>query len=251
MSLIMHNCHAATMEEIAAVKCPKATKTWKPIPHKEAIDLALEVIEGCGLKVTEMRFALSGRKSAGGKTRLFGEILVAGKQEFDWLTMALGIRSSIDKTLTYGCACGESVCVCGNLCFFSEFMEDHKHTCVGESRFKEKMKKVVDQYIEKFADRIEQIKYWQGVEITEQQVNDLIMRCFRAGAFGCNLIPHIIEAWEKPKYDDFKPRTVWSLHNAYTEAHKHRSGDPIRNAEGSIIATQMFKEVYPKIEAKN
>jgi hypothetical protein len=112
------------------------------------------------------------------------------------------------------------------------------------------MMEKVQMTIDKFDGRLKQIDFWKEAEITEEQVNNLIMECFRRDAFGCNLIPHIIEQWEKPKYEEFKPRTVWSLHNAYTEAHKHRSGDPIRNAEGSIVVTQTFTEKYPLIESK-
>ena len=34
---------------------------------------------------------------------------------------------------------------------------------------------------------------------------------------------HLIKEWREPSHDEFKPRTVWSLFNAFTEVYKQTS----------------------------
>jgi hypothetical protein len=52
-------------------------------------------------------------------------------------------------------------------------------------------------------------------------------------------LPKIIEAWEEPRHDEFRPRTAWSLFNAFTEVQK--DSGPRAQMEGSLRLASLFR----------
>jgi hypothetical protein len=53
-------------------------------------------------------------------------------------------------------------------------------------------------------------------------------------------LPKIIEAWEEPQHEDFRPRTAWSLFNAFTEVQK--GAGPRAQMEGSLRLSALFRQ---------
>lgn len=52
-------------------------------------------------------------------------------------------------------------------------------------------------------------------------------------------LPKVIEAWGEPKHEEFRPRTAWSLFNAFTEVQK---GSGLRvQMEGSLRLSSLFR----------
>jgi hypothetical protein len=51
----------------------------------------------------------------------------------------------------------------------------------------------------------------------------VILSAFRRGIISTLQIPKVCEAWESPPHAEFKPRTAWSLFNAFTEVLKNRA----------------------------
>lgn len=251
MSLILDNCYAADLSAVEAVECPEGDGRWHPISHGDARTLTLDAIERAGLTVTQERYALAGNKKQGnGDSRLFGEILVKGGDLSlpDDFTMALGIRNSVDKTISYNICGGESVMVCGNMCFFGDFMTKRKHTTNILAELPSMVDTAIEAYLGGFRNRVAEINQWKATELTQADVDHVVLECWRNGSFAPNQIPEIMNQWNTPNHPEFAPRTVWSLHNAFTEAHKTRPGDPNRNADASIKATQTFRSLFPMEE---
>jgi len=53
----------------------------------------------------------------------------------------------------------------------------------------------------------------------------LIYRAFTEGKFPVRLLKTVHTNYFEPKYDEFKPRTAWSLSNAFTSAFKEARPD--------------------------
>lgn len=248
MSLILDNCYKADISAIEAVECPKGDGRWHPISHRNARTLTLEAVERSGLKVTEERYALAGNKKTGsGDTRMFGELILGGGNLAvpDDFRMALGLRNSVDKTISLNLCGGENVMVCGNMCFFGEFMTRRKHTTNIMAEIPSMMDEAISTYMKGFINRTIEVGHWKETELSQGDVDHVVLECWRNGAFSPNMIPKIMDQWNTPKHPEFKPRTVWSLHNAFTEAHKNRPGDPNSNADASIKATRTFRSLFP------
>jgi hypothetical protein len=52
-------------------------------------------------------------------------------------------------------------------------------------------------------------------------------------------IPWVLEGWERPKYEEFKLRTAWSLYNAFSEILKSRS--PRCQMENTLRLSEVFR----------
>ncbi len=61
------------------------------------------------------------------------------------------------------------------------------------------------------------------MELSPSQASHVILSAYRRGIISSIQIGSVCEAWENPPHDDFKPRTAWSLFNAFTEVLKPRA----------------------------
>ena len=66
----------------------------------------------------------------------------------------------------------------------------------------------------------QRITAYKATELRRYQAHDLIIEALEAGVCSGAHVPRIVEQWHRPIHDAFAPRTVWSLHNAFTEALK-------------------------------
>jgi len=57
--------------------------------------------------------------------------------------------------------------------------------------------------------------------------------------FPASRLPKVIEAWEEPKHEELRPRTAWSLFNAFTEVQK--GSGPRVQMEGSLRLSLLFR----------
>jgi hypothetical protein len=106
--------------------------------------------------------------------------------------------------------------VCDNLAFSSEIVVARKHTRYGETRFHEAICQAVKslgQYREVEAGRI---RRFQNTDLTDDQSDSLMLRAFEKGVVSSLLLPRVIKEWRHPTFEEFEPRTVWSLFNAFT-----------------------------------
>ena len=61
---------------------------------------------------------------------------------------------------------------------------------------------------------------YEATPLTDDEAGTLILRGYRAGAVGKTMIADVLDQWEKPAHEEFAPRNLWSLHNAFTEVYK-------------------------------
>jgi hypothetical protein len=72
-----------------------------------------------------------------------------------------------------------------------------------------------------------QVEDWQKSELTDVAAKIVIYEAFVEGKLEApkHLARTVHDLYFKPKYDEFRPRTIWSLSNAFTSAFKQL--DPI------------------------
>jgi hypothetical protein len=66
-----------------------------------------------------------------------------------------------------------------------------------------------------------------------------MVHAIRGNLLPASRLPKLLDAWEEPEYEEFKPRTAWSLFNAFTEVLKSRA--PRQQMEGSLKLSQLFR----------
>src|SRR5205823_8228403 len=145
-----------THEQLRDVPCPSPEGRWHPVPHAQVLDYALQALRDAGYELGSMSLGLSR-----GDARFFGTLtlrspLASGVQ------LAIGVRSSLDKSISLQWACGSRVFVCDNLAFRSEQVIARKHTTHGVERYQEAICKAVSglaSYREQEAARIKAMQH--------------------------------------------------------------------------------------------
>jgi hypothetical protein len=110
------------------------------------------------------------------------------------------------------------VFVCDNLAFRSDLLVARKHTRFGHTRFGEAICKAVGSLTQfKEAERL-RIKRFAETEITDQRAESMILRAYEQDIISHPALPRVLKEWRAPSFEDFRPRTLWSLFNAFTTA---------------------------------
>ena len=103
-------CHRGapevTREELARVSCPSPEGNWRPVPHVEVLGHAEQALTDAGYGIDRTSLALSGDDA-----RFFGTLTLRTPLS-DGVNLAVGLRSSIDKSLALGWCSGSRVFVC-------------------------------------------------------------------------------------------------------------------------------------------
>lgn len=215
MSILLSK-QRAEKDEVLAVPTPEPTETWHPISHGSLIHTVKDQVERQGLRVTEEEYGLA-RDGA----QMFGVwALENGVAEIDY-QLALGIRNSIDKSLSAGLAVGARVFVCDNLSFSGEITIARKHT----PNILEDLPFLIFEALRKVGGmrRVQgdRISAYKQERLDDPRVHDFLIRSVDEGVMANSYIAHVLSEWREPRYEEFEDRTAWSLFNAYTQVFKN------------------------------
>jgi hypothetical protein len=85
----------------------------------------------------------------------------------------------------------------------------------------------VDRMQRNFEPMRKQVEAWQRSELTDVTAKVVIYEAFVEGKLEApkHLARSVHDLYFEPKYEEFRPRTIWSLSNAFTSAFKEL--DPI------------------------
>jgi hypothetical protein len=206
-------------DELRMIPVPEGTRTFKPIPHAEVVDALVEALSFRHIGVVRDEYAVS---SDGMK--MFGVLDL--ETAFNGCRFAIGIRNANDKSMRLALTSGYRVFVCSNLAFQGEFTpvlaKHSKNFSIPDS-----LAIGVDRIQRNFEPLRQQVEHWQSQQITDEQAKLVIYRAFLQGDLSVPraLARDVHRNYFEPTHQDFAPRTMWSLSNAFTSALK--SLDPI------------------------
>jgi hypothetical protein len=230
-STLLTHCgaRAISREQLDAIGAPPPTRTWFPVRHADAIDSVASALSDAGFAIRRVQFAVSR-----GNARLFSTMDLTARLACG-VSLAVGVRNSTDKSFPLGFCAGSRVFVCDNLAFRSELMVRRKHTRFGREQFEREIRGAVST-LEQFR-RAEEVRIarLQAVEVTDQAAESWMLRGFERGIVSTRELPALIRGWREPAHEEFRPRTLWSLFNAFTGAlGPGRLANPQRFAARSI-----------------
>lgn len=215
--LILHcGAQEVTREALATIEPPEPTDTWYPLKHATMLDAVDETLQSAGYDIAASWLSVSRQGD-----RFFG-VLDLSSQIVEGVRLSVGIRNSNDKSFPLGFCCGTRTFVCDNLAFDSDIVISKRHTRFGECRYREGIANAVaslQQYQSTEAERIESLR---NRRMSPDRANSVMLQAYERGVVGARLLPTLIKEWREPRYDDFKPRTAYSLLNCYTEVVKDR-----------------------------
>lgn len=213
--MLGHDARSITRQELALIPTPASTPTWKPVPHVQVAELAINESQRRGWNVVSEEYGL-----ATNQHKMFGVLRFSPMGRTD-ITRALGVRNSHDKSIAVGLAAGLNVFVCSNLCMASEIIVHRGHTSGME--LEELVGGVFDRLeasfirIERNADSLK----LQAISIDDAR--RMIVVAAEMKAIPSQDILAVLNEFRKPKHEEFQDRTHWSLLNAFTEIAKKYS----------------------------
>jgi hypothetical protein len=222
-----------TREQLSRVRTPTATATHKPIPHIEVVEKLAEALGFRQIGVVREEYAVS----ADGM-KMFGVMdLTCG---FQGCRFAIGLRNSHDKSFRLSCTVGLRVFVCENLAFHGEYTPVlAKHS---KNFFLEDSLAVgIDRMQRNFGPLKRQVEQWQTTQLSDASAKLFIYRAFiedEAG-FPKHLARRVHDLYFQPMHEEFQPRTMWSLSNAFTSAFKEL--DPIPQYKATAKLAEFLK----------
>ena len=213
-TLIGYSGRTIGREELALVPTPPATETHRPIPHHEIVQALIETLGFRHIGVVHDEYAVSpdGMK-------MFGVLDLA--TEMEGCRFSIGLRNSHDKSMRLAMTCGYRVFVCSNMAFSGDFtpvLAKHSKSfslidCISVG---------VDRMQRNFEPMRKQVEAWQRSELTDVTAKVVIYEAFVEGKLEApkHLARTVHDLYFEPKYEEFRPRTIWSLSNAFTSAFK-------------------------------
>lgn len=214
--LVLHaGAHAATREQVEVVKTPEPVGIWYPIPHLTVRNLVAEQVTRNGLQIVEEAYGLW-KDGA----RAFGLMGLRNGDPNEEYQLVLGWRNSHDKSFPAAGALGSHVFVCDNLAFSGEVTFARKHTLNVMRDLPGLVVEAVGRLLNARDLQETRINAYKAYALTNERVHDILIQSLDTRIIGPVKLPHVLEQWRNPQYADFKPRTVWSLMNAYTEVLK-------------------------------
>jgi hypothetical protein len=216
-----------TRDQVHGTETPRATATWQPIPHIELIEEVEAALELNHLKIGHVAHSLSHEG-----LRYFGLIEVRsrelGEQDYAYV---LGIRNSHDKTFPAGLVAGASVFVCDNLSFSGEIRVTRKHSKFIRRDLVALVQGSIGKLMTAWHEQDRRIARYKEHELTDEVVHDIAVRSVDVGVLRNRQLPDLLKEWREPHYEDFQPRTAWSLFNGYTEILKGNLAELPRRTE--------------------
>ena len=215
-SVLIAHCGASKVDRefLKTLPVPEATRTHQPIPHIHIVEALLETLRFRHITVVADKYAVT---SDG--MRCFG--LLQLEYGFEGVQFAIGFRNSNDKSLRLAMTVGYRVLVCDNLAFKGDFtpvLAKHSKSL----NLVDVVSVGVDKIQRNFEPLKTQIRDWHDYILDDRSVKEIIYDAFLDSKLDLprTLLPAIHGFYFEPKAEEFLPRTLWSLSNAFTSAFK-------------------------------
>jgi len=156
---------------------------------------------------------------------------------FDGCRFAVGIRNANNKRFRLSCTVGLRVFVCQNLAFQGDYTPVlAKHT--KNFGLKDSLSVGVDRMQRNFEPMRRQVEAWRARQLSDETAKLIIYRAFVEGKLEVpkHLARVVHNHYFDPQHEEFTPRTMWSLSNAFTSAFKELEAIPQFRATAKLGA---------------
>lgn len=249
MSLMLHcGANAINRTDLNAVLPEHALGARHyPLPYGEYVDQVQESIEHHGYRIKEEQY---GVLRDGGQ--FFGLMEIA-PIEGEYIPaneygLMVGLRGSYDQSLPRGLALGSHVFVCDNLAFSGEVNFHTKQTLNIQRRLPRLIGGAVNQLVDMAGIQENRFKAYKEQEMKPRWGDAAIVECVRRKVINPSQVGKVIEEWDTPSHEEHLNdgrRTLWTFHNAITEAIKPNGERPavLLNQPRTIRMTKFLDEV--------
>ena len=226
-----------TRAELAQIPTPPSTPTHVPIPHAAVVEALVDTLSHRQISIVEEEYAVS--KDG---MEMFGVLDLA--TGFDGCRFAIGIRNANNKRFRLACTVGLRVFVCMNLAFRGDFSPVLAKHSKGLS-LEDTLSIGVDRMQRNFEPMRQQVESWRAQQMSTAAAKLLIYQAFieAESGFPKHLARRVHDLYFQPVHEEFQPRTMWSLSNAFTSAFKEL--EPIPQYKATAKLAGFLQAVRP------
>ena len=242
-STVIHNSTKA-MNTMLNAPLPQQTKTYKPVSHKELMDLTLESIYQSGYTIDTQHYITARQGDIATARYVINN--VADKE----MKLQIAWQNSYDKTASLKFAMGVKIMICSNGCVSGD-MGSFKKKHVGE--IQSFAPTAITEYIKHGGDAFKQMQddreYMKNIPVSSQAQAELLGRLFfEEKVIASKQLNIIKKELNAPTHDYGADGSVWDLYNHVTFAMKevHPS-----NWMNKHIQVHDFFKSYGKLTTEN
>lgn len=211
MTLMLHAGATPTgYADLKRLPIPPATDTHVPIAHTAVIDMVKYSLGFYGHTILDEHYGVTPDGA-----RFFGVLTLMS--EYGDYADTVGLRNSHDKRFPIGISFGSRVFVCDNLAFCGDHVIRRKHTANAKRDLPGLVAEVVEPLHLERQQQAGKFAAYRATPLSDEQVHDAIMRCYRCGVINVTRIASVLDAYEAPPFD-WGDRSAWRLFNAATLA---------------------------------
>jgi hypothetical protein len=213
-STLIASTERLTRQQLVLVPTPPGTATHRPVPHAEVVEALVETLSFRHIGVVNEEFAIS--KDG---MKMFGVLdLDTGMHG---CRFSIGVRNAHDKSMRLAMTVGYRVFVCENMAFSGDFQPVlAKHS--KNFSLQNALSIGVDEMQRNFDGMRTQVEVWKQSQLSDVAAKLVIYRAFIESDLEVpkHLARPVHDLYFSPQHEEFQPRTLWSLSNAFTSAFK-------------------------------
>ena len=214
----MHcGARAISREQLNSIEAPAATESWCPVPYGRLVSEVERSLTNSKMRIVNESYGVTE-----GNKRMFGLLQIMNCQNSNDYAYVIGLRGSLDKTLSEGIAVGNSVFVCDNLSFSSEIVFHRKNTQHVFRDLPNLVDTAIGQLAARWNDQDLRIEAYKQKELTKRDAMVLTMEAAESEVFPWQRGYDIYQEFKNPRHNEFKGNTLWTFFNAVTENLKPR-----------------------------
>lgn len=215
----------ATYDEVCSVPVPAQTDTYTPLPNQVLVEMTKKLIleRMPGYEVGSEHFGLSKNRQ-----RFFGFVALRDGKT-NGIGPAIGLRNGYDRQLSAAMCGGANIMVCENMMFAGDTIVFRRHT--GElmhSDLRDKIIQATPAIAKTFLSLADDKSLMQEFSVDTKMADHVLMELrFRRDILGTRQFTSAVNNWHVPEFNEFRPRTMWSLYNACNAPMKGTGADKI------------------------
>ena len=217
MTLVLHcGGTAASYDDIKAVVTPCATRTYSPIPYTDIIDATRYQLEDVlGLEIHNEAFGLNRDGN-----QFFG---VISCRTADDTGLAVGLRSSHDKSLSAAMCLGQKVFVCDNMAFgHGDVRVMRQHRGSAWAAFEGMLRRHIRRAVDADRELTMDFEAMKQITVTQDRGYELIGQALGHDVLKPTQANIAVRDWRNPRHqvESFQARTLYALYQCFTEGLK-------------------------------
>jgi hypothetical protein len=148
---------------------------------------------------------------------------------------SLGVRNSHSKQFRLSIVVGLRIFVCSNLSFAGDFnilLAKHSKNFL----LKNAISIGIDEAQRGFEPMQIKVSAWKEIQVSDDQARLAIFKAFVEDELDApkHLAREVWRNWREPAYEEFRPRTAYSLQNAFTSSFKMLDAVPLYPATADL-----------------